>query len=188
VRKTVIWALILIAAAAACIAALWPYMLRARYPLRYRELIVSAAHAAGLDPAMVAAVIYCESGFRPGVVSPAGAVGLMQVMPETALWLCELEGMEPVSGDALTDPATNIALGCAMLRRMIARYRDTDTALAAYNAGPGRVDAWLADERHTGDGRTLSDIPYPETLAYVRKVRSAYEKYSALYTWSSERP
>lgn len=174
---------ILLALAGAAAVLLVPAGQRLAYPLRYRALIISSAREAELDPALVAAVIYCESRFDPSAVSPAGAVGLMQVMPATALWLSEQEGWKPPEGEALADPAVNIALGCAMLRRMINLYRDADTALAAFNAGPGRVDEWLADARYSADGRTLTDIPYPQTSAYVRKVRAAYEKYQALYSW-----
>jgi hypothetical protein len=89
---------ILLALAGAAAVLLVPAGQRLAYPLRYRALIISSAREAELDPALVAAVIYCESRFDPSAVSPAGAVGLMQVMPATALWLSEQEGWEPPEG------------------------------------------------------------------------------------------
>lgn len=183
-RRVLKWSIALAAlAAAAAVLMLSPLGQRLLYPLRYQPLIVENAAQNELDPALVAAVILCESHYDAEALSKAGAVGLMQLMPATALWLCERESLEPSMAQELTDPEVNIRLGCAMLRRMIAQYRDVDTALAAYNAGPGHVDEWLADARYSSDGQTLTEIPYTQTRAYVRKVRAAYEKYETLYAW-----
>lgn len=184
-RKAVKRTLIVIVVLAAATLLLWPWAQRIRYPLYFASDIMETAEDFELDPALVAAVILCESHFDPEAVSRAGAVGLMQIMPDTALWLCEKEGWPSVGEEELKQPGINIDLGCSMLGRMINEYRHLDTALAAYNAGPGHVDEWLQDARYSQDGQTLTDIPFPETRSYVRKVRSAYEKYKDLYDWSS---
>lgn len=127
--------------------------------VRFEPLVASNARAHGLDPALVKAVIAAESGFDPAAVSGKGAVGLMQVLPDTG----ERYG---VSGDAkrsvadkLKEPAINVRVGARYLRDLLARFAgDTRLALAAYNAGEGIV------ERYGGVP------PYPETQAFVELV------------------
>ena len=117
---------------------------------------VIAEHAAdhGIEPRLVQAVIQCESDYDPRAVSRVGAIGLMQLMPATAV---ELAVLDPL------DEGQNVAGGTAYLRRMLDRFGRLDLALAAYNAGPEAV------ERYGGIP------PYPETVGYVRKVLSLYE-------------
>ncbi|MDY7103136.1 MAG: transglycosylase SLT domain-containing protein [Actinomycetota bacterium] len=115
---------------------------------RYVGLIDAAAAAEGLDPALLRAVAWTESGFDAGAVSRAGATGLLQLMPATAASL----GVDP------TDPADNARGGARYLRQQLDRFGRVDLALAAYNAGPGAV------QRHGGIP------PYAETQAYVRRV------------------
>jgi soluble lytic murein transglycosylase-like protein len=113
-------------------------------------MVVEAARRHSLDPDLVRAVVAVESGFRADAVSPKGAQGLMQLMPATARALGVMDSF---------DPAANLDGGVRYLRLLLARYNgDVKRALAAYNAGQGAV------ARHGGVP------PYPETLAYVRKV------------------
>jgi hypothetical protein len=113
-------------------------------------MAVAAARRHSLDPDLVQAVVAVESGFRPDAVSPKGAQGLMQLMPATARSLGVMDSF---------DPASNLDGGTRYLRALIQRYDgDLKRALAAYNAGEGAV------ARHGGVP------PYPETMAYVRKV------------------
>src|SRR3954447_5576233 len=108
------------------------------------------AHAAnyGLDPALLAAVIYTESKFDANTVSPAGAVGLMQLLPGTAEGIAQRTGGQGFVVSDLRDPEINVRYGAWYLRHLRAKYgarpNATDLALAAYNAGQGQVDAWLA--------------------------------------------
>lgn len=148
------------------------------YPLAYRTQIAEAASRHRISPFLVAAVINAESGWRPGRVSSAGAVGLMQVMPETANDLARAHKVDPkrFPPTNLSDPAVNIEYGTAYLRYLVGRYHEIETALAAYNAGLRHADEWA---RRGGNIRTA--IEFPETKAYVLRVMRGKERYERLY-------
>ncbi|HWQ59117.1 MAG TPA: lytic transglycosylase domain-containing protein [Clostridia bacterium] len=150
------------------------------YTLAYAEQIQASAGEFGLDPYLVASVIFVESSGRVDVVSPKGAVGLMQIMPDTGEWIAGKLALEGYTEESLAVAADNIRLGCWYLRYLLDRYGNEESALAAYNAGPGNVDNWLTDERYAKDGK-LTDIPFEETAHYVVRVQSAYEIYTELY-------
>jgi soluble lytic murein transglycosylase len=138
--------------------------------------LVSAASAEFDVPvAMILAVIRTESNFQSKAISRAGAVGLMQLMPDTFAWLCE-DLAEPHAPSAITDPQTNIRFGTYYLSALFEKFGSWRVALAAYNAGEGRVAEWLKDPTLSPDG-TLHRIPYPETAAYVKKTLSYYATY-----------
>ena len=109
-------------------------------PRRYAEEVRLYARQAGLEEELVFAVIRAESNFRADAVSPAGAVGLMQIMPQTALFVEELSGRRL----DVRDPAENIDLGTAYLRYLFGRFSSLTQVLAAYNAGEGTVRTWLS--------------------------------------------
>ena len=157
-----------------------PALLRSRYKLAYEEEIRSSAREFQLDPSLVCAVIFTESGFRPQAKSGVGALGLMQLMPATGLEEAELLQIEGVTEERLTEPALNIRLGCNYLRKLLDEFGNESVALAAYNAGPGRVRQWLKEYGVKEDGSLLY-IPYPETSKYVGRVQSAKDVYSRLY-------
>lgn len=141
-----------------------------RFPLAYRDLVSAAASAHGLPADWIFAVIRQESAFQPGVASPAGAVGLMQLMPATAAEVARRAGRDAPGRTALTDPALNIDLGSRYLAQMRARFRNHPLpATAAYNAGPGAVRRWLPETPLAGD-LWMVRIPYRETREYVRRV------------------
>jgi soluble lytic murein transglycosylase len=144
-----------------------------RYPLRYESLIRAHARNYDLDPALLAAVVYTESRFDPRAVSDAGAIGLMQLLPDTAQGIATRTGGEGFVVDDLYDPEINIRYGSWYLRHLLGRYGgDTRTALAAYHAGQGNVDEWRRD----GKG-----IVFPETRAYVDEVVSLRDVYARAY-------
>ena len=123
-----------------------------------------------------------ESEFEPEVVSRANAKGLMQMKDTTFTDLQRRAGEpEPLPPESLFDPETSIRYGVYYMRLLLDQFEDTDTMLAAYNAGPGAVGGWLANEDYSRDGRTLYHIPYEETLHYVERVRKAQEMYRTLY-------
>jgi soluble lytic murein transglycosylase len=145
--------------------------LRMAYPFPYEETIRQEAAANGLEPSLLAAVIRTESNFRAGAVSPKGAVGLMQIMPETGRWIALQSGMNDFNENMLYDPEVNIRLGAWYLANLYEEFdNQTVTTLAAYNGGRGNVKKWLAETRWTGDLRNLDSIPYAETRNFVRKV------------------
>lgn len=152
------------------------------YPLRYDEAIRTSARRNGLDPALIAAVIYRESHFRPATSSSMGAVGLMQVMPSTAEEIARSTGGKDfVIGD-LSDPSVNVAYGSYYLRSLLDRYGgSTVAAVAAYNAGQGNVDDWVSAARARGQELRVSDIAFGETRDYVRDVLSLRSIYRRAY-------
>lgn len=159
-----------------------------QYPLRYEELIVSNASEFGLEPWHVAAVVRCESSFRETATSEAGARGLMQIMPDTGEWLAGKFDEESVyTADLLYEPEVNLKYGCWYLGWLMNRYGgDRTLVTAAYHAGHGTVDKWLADPAVSPDGKTLSVIPYSSTGTYVERVLKACEKYQELYDFSGD--
>ena len=151
-------------------------------PLRHDDIIRQQAREKGLDPALIAGVIFAESHFRDQT-SHAGAKGLMQLMPETAEYIAQKSGGTAfVQGDLAT-PQVNIAYGSWYLRYLLDKYEDrVALALAAYNAGQGNVDEWLADAGARGEQFSAADhVPFPETRDYVKKVLAAREDYRRTY-------
>jgi soluble lytic murein transglycosylase len=150
-------------------------------PLTNADVIRQQAAQKRLDPALIAAVIYAETKFDPRS-SAAGAEGLMQIMPETALFLAHRSGATKFTTSDLATPQVNIAYGSYYLRYLLDEYHGNVTdALAAYNGGESNVDRWIAAARAQGHGLTVDEIPFPETRAYVAKVLSAEGKYRSKY-------
>jgi soluble lytic murein transglycosylase len=151
-------------------------------PLRHDDIIRQQADDKDLDPALIAGVIFAESHFRDQT-SDAGAKGLMQLMPETADYIARKSGGTAfVQGDLAT-PQVNIAYGSWYLRYLLDKYDERVVlALAAYNAGQGNVDAWVAEAGARGERfRAADHIPFPETRDYVKKVLAAREDYRRVY-------
>jgi len=145
---------------------------RARYPLRYEELVVGHAENYRLEPQLLAAVIYQESKFDPDARSSSGAVGLMQLLPETGQGIADRTGGDQWQPADLLTPELNIRYGAWYLRHLLDKYGDETLALAAYNAGQGNVDEW----RERGVG-----IQFDETKHYVERVRELSEIYARAY-------
>lgn len=154
---------------------------RQTHPRKYAEYVVVYAEAYGVPEDVIYAVIRTESHFDSAAVSRAGAVGLMQLMPETFLWLTNDMLGEHLSEAVLYDPETNIRYGTYLLSRLYTRYGDWETAAAAYNAGSGTVDEWLKDPSYTDQYGFLNRIPYKETASYVKKFSAARKTYQRLY-------
>jgi soluble lytic murein transglycosylase len=168
------------------VLALWPQFHHAvreiTLPLRHEDIIRQQARDKGLDPSLIAAVIYAESRFRDGQTSAAGAQGLMQLTPATARYIARKSGGTQFVVDDLGTPQVNIAYGTYYLRYLLRRYDgNEDFALAAYNAGEGNVDRWIAVARAHGRALTIAAIPYGETRAYVQRVESVRRDYRSAY-------
>lgn len=150
-------------------------------PLKYQDIVDRYSAAYHLEKSMVNGVIFCESRFEPDAVSSADAIGLMQITEETGRWAAEQMGMDADTLD-LTDPETNIRIGCWYLNWLTDKFDGvTETALAGYNAGQGNVSRWLADEEMSADGITLEEIPFKETKIYVKKVQLMQRIYGCVY-------
>ena len=152
------------------------------YPLHYETEIRAAAAAHRVDPLLVAAVIYTESGFKPGAESPRGARGLMQVMPETAQWIAGQTGYPDYSAEMLFEPRCNIELGTWYLADLLETFSgDLVIALAAYNGGRGEVSRWLEEKIWDGTAANLEQVPFVETRNFVTRVLKTYRRYAGLY-------
>ena len=157
-------------------------VLRIAFPFPYQELVRREAEEWGVDPIMLAALIRQESAFKADIVSHAGAIGLMQVMPPTGAQLARVHGPDGFSPDALTTPEVNLHLGSAFLVDMTRRFDGTlPLVLSAYNAGPSRAVRWRTFPEATDELRFTERIPFVETRGYVKNVRRNLGLYRALY-------
>ncbi len=154
------------------------------YPLEYEEFIVASSADNGLDPALVASVINEESGFDPASSSDAGALGLMQLMPDTANWIAGKTGGTGFAITDLDDPRVNIAYGTWYLAYLLDRYDGSEVlALAAYNGGVENVDSWQASASAAGRPfDSLLDIPYDETRSFVAGVMEGRDAFRKAYS------
>jgi peptidoglycan lytic transglycosylase len=174
------------AATALAVVALAPLLRQAvkeiTLPLRHDDIIRQQARDKRLNPALIAAVIYAESRFRDGQTSSAGALGLMQLTPQTAHDIARKSGGIEFRVDDLATPQVNIAYGSFYLRYLLDRYGGNEAfALAAYNAGEGNVDRWIDAARRRGVGLTVEAIPFAETREYVKKVERYKHEYRRNY-------
>ena len=177
--RKLLWLVALVAIAAAAAGYILrtspPWYERIRYPLDYSGYIRVHAKEHKLDPALMAAVIYQESKFRPRVESSSGAIGLMQLTPSTARGIAIRTGGSAFQTSDLYNPEINIRYGAWYLDNLFAKYHDEKLVLAAYNAGQGNVDRWIAHHE---------SIQFAETRAYVSRV----EKLKGIYAnaWRSQ--
>ncbi len=156
---------------------------RASHPLYYQDLILRYAQQNSLDPALVSAIILCESSFDPAAQSRLGARGLMQLMEPTAEWAADkLDEEEGYTFDKLYDPETNVRFGTWYLGYLNRRFDgDMLKIVCAYHAGQGNVDAWLGNPKYSSDGETLDNVPEGGTATYAQRVMKAYEIYRKHY-------
>jgi soluble lytic murein transglycosylase len=156
---------------------------RLYFPVLERETLISSSKENGLDPVLVAALIRQESNFNPLATSPAGARGLMQLMPVVGKTLADAKGIGPWDPDLLYQPAINIRLGTAHLRDLVRKYPEVVKVLAAYNAGESRVEKW-SSKAGANDPEVFTErIPFVETRDYVRTIIRNRAYYQPLYPW-----
>ena len=140
---------------------------RSQFPRLFEAEIKTAAKQEGLQANLLRAIAKQESRFAPGVVSPAGAVGVMQLLPSTA---AEMAG-EPTSTQMLKDPANSFELGARYLNQLLEQWEnDPFRSIASYNAGPGAVASWADPKDVAAAALWVERIPYPETRFYAKKV------------------
>ena len=177
-------ALVVIAALSIGLRQAWRHYHRAAFPLGYYEYVMRYSAQNNLHPALVFAVIRCESGFDYLAVSEAYARGLMQITEETFEWArWRMGDDENRSFDELFIPEVNIRYGTFILYLLFERFGGEREAIAAYHAGWGSVRGWLEDERFSHDGLTLYTTPFRRTNAYIYNVLSTRDIYLALYAF-----
>ncbi len=186
-RRRLLLLAFVVAATTVTMAILSPWADKAvkeiKLPLRHDDIIRQQAADKDLDPSLIAGVIYVESRFRDAT-SHVGAKGLMQIMPATADYIAGKSGGTRFEQGDLSTPQINIAYGSWYLRYLLDHYHgNTILALAAYNAGEGKVDQWWREAADRGERFRVADhIPFPETRSYVGKVLDARKKYRREYS------
>ncbi len=161
---------------AACVAVSAVRVMCFIYPEKYAADVKRLAAMYDVDEDLIFSVIKAESNFKPDAVSKKGAVGLMQIIPDTGDWAAERIGLEGFDESDLILPDRNIEIGVYYLSYLLNLYdEDVRCAVAAYNAGPTNVNQWLEDEK------TLKDIPFSETEKYVKKVERNIKIYRLFY-------
>lgn len=168
----IFWMILTICLANSCVA---KYYL---YPLKNKQTVCEFADIYGLERSLIFAMIKVESGFDEDAESRVGAVGYMQITPDTAKYIADMLGV--VKYD-MKDGRTNINFGCFYVKYLISKFKNIDTAIVAYNAGEGNVIIWLNDSEYSIDGKSLNNIPYEESRQYLEKVKNTQEKYKKLY-------
>lgn len=151
------------------------------YPLKHTAIIDKYAREYNINNYIIASIINAESSFNKKAVSKAGAVGLMQVLPQTAEWICKRQG-ENYSLDKLKEVNFNINIGTYYLKYLIDKFKNLDVAICAYNAGEGVVGEWLKNKEYSDDSKTLKTIPYSETKNYLKAVKSGLSVYKFRFT------
>lgn len=159
-----------------------PIILRKIFPVSFQEEIIKYSEIYQINPNLIAAVIKVESDFNPHALSPKGAMGLMQIMPNTGNWIAKRMGLDSFDIGQLYDSQMNIELGTWYLQNLHKQFKgDPQLFLAAYNAGSGNVSKWLMDQRFSKDGQTLDYIPFTETRNYIKKVENYQKIYEKTY-------
>ncbi|MEW9698402.1 lytic transglycosylase domain-containing protein [Paenibacillus sp. SI8] len=155
---------------------------RKLYPIYYKEEIRQSAAKHQVDPFLIAAVIRVETNYQHHLESKKGAIGLMQLMPDTAAWIVESADLGPHSQEDLLKVEENINLGAWYLNWLMKHYNGNLVyAIAAYNAGQGNVNRWKQNQVWDGTEANINQIPFGETRHYVQRVLYYYEKYTKLY-------
>ena len=159
----------------------YEFFFKKAYQLEYYDYVKENSEKYNVEKELILAVIKSESNFRQDAESNVGAIGLMQVMPETFDWLQTHHLMPHLDVGHLKDPKTNIKYGTYLLSILKKRYNSIVEVICAYNAGIGTVDKWLKNSHYSCDGKVLKKIPYPDTAMYVKNVLECRRMYKFLY-------
>ena len=160
-------------------------LLKIMYPKTYSEIVTIYEEEYGVEENLIYAVIKAESNFKINAVSNRGALGLMQLMEETASDVAKKANIDidfENIKEELLNPGNNINIGTKYLSQLLEKYKNKEVALAAYNAGIGTVDKWIEEVTIKEDGSDIEKIPYKETNNYVRKILRDYNIYEKLYS------
>ena len=152
------------------------------YPTKYNEYVEKYSKENNVDKYMIYAIIKAESNFKSDVKSNSNAIGLMQLLEDTAVEMSNSIKQDEITEESLYDPEMNIKLGISYYSYLLKHYRGNNIlALTAYNAGMGNVDNWIKKGIIKSDGSDIENIPYKETNNYVRKILRDYKFYVKLY-------
>ena len=161
-------------------------LLKILYPKNYQEIVSVYEEKYNVEANFIFAVIKAESNFNERAISNRNAIGLMQIMEETAKDVAKKNDIE-INFDNLQEELCNvyknIEIGTCYLSTLIQKYQNKEVALAAYNAGTGTVDKWIEKGIIQKDGTDIENIPYKETNNYVRKILRDYKIYKNLYNY-----
>lgn len=182
-KKTIIIAIVLVMLSAGYFGSWKDSLLReVVYPMQYDYMVRQYAYENKVDTALVASVILAESKFNSQASSHRGAVGLMQIMPETGNWIAQEMNLNGYTPDQLNDVRTNIRMGTWYLGYLQREFDgNTILALAAYNAGRGHVDDWVKKYGWNKNFSEIDKIPFSETREYVKVVLQNEQQYKRLY-------
>ncbi len=150
------------------------------YPIKYQSYINKASVEFNIPTNLIYSLINVESSFKPTAQSNAGAIGLTQLMPTTAQYICTKNNID-YSSINLYNPQHNIYIGCMYLRYLLNRFNNIYTALSAYNAGETNVRNWLSNPNYSNNKITLKYIPFNETRNYIKKIKFNQKIYINLY-------
>lgn len=151
------------------------------YPKKYEEYVYKYSEELNIDPMLTFAIIKTESNFNESIVSKSGAIGLMQLMENTAKEQAKKLDID-YSKEILYNPESNLKLGLNYFNTLLDYYNQNYIlAFAAYNAGLGNVQKWIAEGTIKENGSDFENIPFKETNMYVRKIIRNYETYKILY-------
>ena len=155
------------------------YIMKKIYPKKYEQYVYKYSKQYNVDELLIYSIIKAESNFNENAKSTANAIGLMQLMENTAI---ELTNEINSTSTNLYEPEINIQLGIYYFSTLLEKYNNIGLTLAAYNAGMGRVDKWIEEKTIKLDGSDLENIPFKETNLYVRKILNSYKIYKDLYS------
>lgn len=158
------------------------WVLKFVYPIHYWQSIQESGQRYQVDPLLIAAVIRAETNYKPDMVSSKGAIGIMQIMPDTATWIFEQEDrFQRYTLKDLDNPEKNIQVGTLYINVLQKKFDSLPEVAAAYNAGQGNVHKWLQNGIWDGTLENVEQIPFWETRKYVSRVTYYYHKYKSLY-------
>ena len=164
-----------------CADRLVEYIGKYLYPKAFGAYVEKYCKEYNVNENFCFAMIKCESNFKKDAESSAGAVGLMQLTEDTFQWTCNRIYGEVQDASLRYDPATNIRCGVYYLSWLKQKFTFDAEVVAAYNAGPYKVEEWHKNPDYSDDGKTLKKTPYPETENHIKKVLRAEEIYKKLY-------
>ena len=154
------------------------------YPKKYEEIVNIYSKEYEVDKNLIFAVIKAESNFDEKAISNRNALGLMQIMEDTAIEVADKNNIyidKNNSEEEILKANNNINIGTKYLSILLEKYQNIELTLAAYNAGTGKVDKWIEEGILKKDGSNIENIPYKETNNYIRKILQSYKIYNKLY-------